>query len=104
MLLPAPVLFSITNCWPSFSDSRWPIKRAIISVAPPGGYPTTKRTGRVGYSSAEADPIDAIAEIPIANRQIAVRREAMQFLPDGRLRRASVLVELTKGGVVTNKA
>ncbi len=37
MLLPAPGLFSITNCWPNRSESRWPIKRARISVAPPAG-------------------------------------------------------------------
>jgi hypothetical protein len=48
MLLPAPGLFSITNCWPSRSESRWPIRRAMMSVAPPGGYPTTHFTGRVG--------------------------------------------------------
>ena len=48
MLLPAPGLFSITNCWPSFSDRRWPISRAMMSVEPPGGYPTTHFTGRVG--------------------------------------------------------
>jgi hypothetical protein len=45
-----------------------------------------------------------MAEMPMALRQIAVRREAMQFLPDGHLQRASVLVELTMQGVVTNKA
>jgi hypothetical protein len=29
-------------------ESRWPISRAMMSVAPPGGYPTTHLTGRVG--------------------------------------------------------
>jgi len=47
MLLPAPGLFSMMNCWPSRSDNRWLIRRAMISVAPPGGYPTTQRTDRV---------------------------------------------------------
>src|SRR5262245_7226613 len=54
MLLPAPGLFSTTNCWPSRSDSRWPTSRASTSVGPPAGKPTTSRTGRVGYSSASA--------------------------------------------------
>ena len=33
---------------------RWPTTRAVISAAAPAGNPTTTRTGRVGYSSADA--------------------------------------------------
>src|SRR6516165_7197785 len=30
------------------------MRRAVMSVGPPGGNPTIQRTGRVGYSSADA--------------------------------------------------
>ena len=36
-LVLAPGRFSMMNCWPSRSDSRWPIRRATMSVVPPGG-------------------------------------------------------------------
>src|SRR5215510_4008488 len=36
-LLLAPGRFSITNCWPSRSDSHWPIRRAMMSVPTSGG-------------------------------------------------------------------
>ena len=48
MVLPAPGRFSMTSCWPSRSDNHCPMSRAVMSVPPPGGNPTTKRTGRVG--------------------------------------------------------
>jgi hypothetical protein len=35
MLLPAPVRFSTTNCWPSRCDSHWLMRRAQMSVGPP---------------------------------------------------------------------
>jgi len=47
-LLPAPGLFSMTNCWPRRSDSHWPIRRAMMSVDPPAANGTTMRTGRAG--------------------------------------------------------
>ena len=50
-------------------------------------------------------PIETIAEMPIAIRQIAVRREVMQFFslkPDSEVRFPSV--ELTSARVLTNKA
>ena len=31
VVVPAPGRFSMTNCWPSRSDSHWPIRRAIMS-------------------------------------------------------------------------
>src|SRR5262249_60816233 len=48
ILLPAPGRFSMMNGWPSRADKYWPIKRAIMSLPPPAGKPTTMRTGRVG--------------------------------------------------------
>src|SRR5262245_46736317 len=48
MLVPAPGRFSMMNCWPRRSVSHWPIRRAVMSTDPPGGKPTTIRTGRVG--------------------------------------------------------
>src|SRR5215472_17079922 len=35
-LLAAPGRFSMTNCWPSRSDSHCPIRRAMMSVPPAG--------------------------------------------------------------------
>src|SRR5215471_16415099 len=54
MLPPAPGLFSMMNCWPNRSDSRWPIRRAVMSVAPAEPKGTMSRTGRVGYACARA--------------------------------------------------
>jgi len=48
ILVPAPGRFSMTKGWPSRSDSHWPISRARMSNAPPGGTGTTIRTGRAG--------------------------------------------------------
>src|SRR5262245_56160362 len=54
MMLFAPGRLSITNCWPSRSDSHWPIRRAVMSPAPAGAIGTIRRTGRVGESCAFA--------------------------------------------------
>src|SRR5262249_61516141 len=48
MLVAAPGLFSTMNGWPSRSDSHCPIKRAAMSVGPPGANPTRICTGREG--------------------------------------------------------
>ena len=45
---PAPVLFSITICWPSARDTGSPVNRARKSVPPPAASMTTTRTGRLG--------------------------------------------------------
>src|ERR1700744_2264982 len=52
MLPPAPPIFSTYNCWPRLSESFCEMIRAITSVGPPTGKPTTTRTGRVGYPAA----------------------------------------------------
>ena len=44
----APGRFSMTNGWPSRSDSHWPIRRAAMSAGPPAAKGATTRTGRVG--------------------------------------------------------
>src|SRR5262245_51778755 len=48
ILLAAPGRLSMTNGWPSRSDGHWPMRRAMISAAPPAAKPTTMRTGRDG--------------------------------------------------------
>ncbi|MND08779.1 hypothetical protein D3C83_316490 [compost metagenome] len=45
MLPLAPGLFSMRNCWPRRSVRKSPIRRAMMSVAPPAGKPTTMRAG-----------------------------------------------------------
>src|SRR5262245_48543415 len=49
MLVVAPGRFSTTYCWPRYSESFGVSRRAMMSVPPPGGKPTSTRTGRVGY-------------------------------------------------------
>jgi len=41
-------MFSMTICWPSDCDMLSWMMRAIASVAPPGGYGTTRVIGRLG--------------------------------------------------------
>jgi hypothetical protein len=48
MLLPAPVLFSITNGLPSRSANPCPVRRATMSLPPPALKPTINRTDRDG--------------------------------------------------------
>src|SRR6266853_1570738 len=49
-----PGRFSTTTGWPSASPSLGASTRAIVSVAPPGGLGTSRRTGRVGYCAEAA--------------------------------------------------
>src|SRR6516164_7734221 len=35
MLVPAPVWFSMMNCWPTRSDNHCPVSRATMSAEPP---------------------------------------------------------------------
>ena len=50
MLPPAPGRVSMMNCWPSFSDRNWPIRRAVMSEALPAAWPTIilHRASRIG--------------------------------------------------------
>ena len=48
----APARFSITTGWLQRSLMRWPTKRAMRSVGPPGGNGTMMRIGAVGKISA----------------------------------------------------
>jgi hypothetical protein len=52
ILVPAPGRFSITNCWASRSDSHWPIRRAMMSLPPPGG--NAHRPRRIGLRPRDA--------------------------------------------------
>src|SRR5690606_8694779 len=61
MVLFAPGLFSTTNVLPIFSDSSDEIRRAMVSLEPPGAMPTVIRTGLLGYSSAMA--LNVMADI-----------------------------------------
>ena len=45
---PAPGRLSMTTCWPQASVSFWPMKRARMSVLPPGVNGTISLTGLVG--------------------------------------------------------
>src|SRR5712672_684842 len=54
MFPPAPGLASTMTGWPIRSVSHWPMMRARMSDALPGGNPMIRRTGRVGYACALA--------------------------------------------------
>src|SRR5262245_45944547 len=71
----------MTNCWPSRSDSDWPIRRAMMSVAPPGAKPTMMRTGRVGYACAQANREMAGSAAAPAARCRKFRRGSFIFEP-----------------------
>src|SRR3977135_3025895 len=45
-------MFSTKNCWPRLSESRCATRRAMTSVGPPAGNPTTTFTERFGYPCA----------------------------------------------------
>src|SRR5262245_4750335 len=50
----APGRLSISTCRPRTSLSLLASGRAAPSAAPPGGHPTTSRTGLLGYVCAKA--------------------------------------------------
>src|SRR5262245_64815491 len=82
MLAPAPGRFSITTCWPQTSDSRAPMVRAMMSVAPPGTNGTIRRTKRVGHAwanVARTPRLETRAEA--ADEPSKQRRLIMAFLP-----------------------
>src|SRR5262245_35497845 len=54
MLPPAPPRLSTTTCCPQTSVNFWPSRRAIVSVAAPGGNGTMMRIGRPGYCCSAA--------------------------------------------------
>ena len=53
-LEPAPGRLSTMTPWPSTRVSGSLIVRAMMSAAPPGAKPTTRRIGLVGYDCADA--------------------------------------------------
>src|SRR5712671_92922 len=69
-------MFSTKNCWPRLSESFCATRRAMTSVGPPGGNPTTTRTGRFGYPCANdgAAPVSSnmAARIPCKTGIVAL--------------------------------
>src|SRR6476660_9376274 len=84
----APARFSITTGWPQCSLMRWPTKRAIRSVGPPGGNGTMMRIGRFGKFAAALGSDCAAADAIVAASAIATRpkrsmlRALVEFHPD----------------------
>src|SRR5262249_42706392 len=75
-------IFSMMKGLPSRSESHCPMGRAIVSVAPPGGNPTTIRTGRVGYACALArDDISGSTAAPAPRRRSRRRQSFIAPLP-----------------------
>src|SRR6266702_7391976 len=93
MLPPAPGLFSITTDWPQTSCRRLPIRRAVMSVEPPGGNGTTMRTDRCGQSAPAArDGRMGGAAMAAAARPTKRRRFSMDALPPGVIARLARVV------------
>src|SRR5690242_7333479 len=69
----APARFSITTGWPQRSLMRWPTKRAMRSVGPPGGNGTMIRMGRFGKFVAVSGSDCAAAGKSKAANAIAAR-------------------------------
>src|SRR6266849_5313349 len=69
MLLPAPVRFSTTNCWPKSAPTFCASTRAAISPDAPGPKPMMIRTGRTGSRSAAA--VEIGVRLAIANATAA---------------------------------
>src|SRR5881628_4036886 len=74
-----PGRFSTTTAWPTSSESRWPMTRAEISGAPPGGIGTISLIGREGYCADEA------AEKRAANTRAVKRLGAILMGPPASL-------------------
>ena len=73
---PAPPLFSTTNGCPSASWSLCAMERARMSVDPPGGKGTTRRTGRRGQSAAARTP--PAASVTSAAATFSAQRRAAE--------------------------
>src|SRR6267143_1968431 len=78
---PAPGLLSTMTPWPSARVSGSLIVRAMMSAAPPGAKPTTRRIGLVGYVRGElgggtvhdhAAVLEDVAVIGVAQRDVRV--------------------------------
>ena len=81
----APARFSITTGWPQRSLMRWPTKRAMMSVGPPGGNGTMMRIGAVRKSSRRSDcaaagTIAAASAIAASAKREHVRPQS-SFIP-----------------------
>src|SRR2546423_850712 len=77
---PAPVMFSITICWPRISLNRAARMRASVSTGPPAAYGTTMVTARVGQSCALAMRGASRSTIPATALQIILRMSSSRGL------------------------
>src|SRR5688572_11302029 len=66
----APGRFSTTTDWPRLSVRPGAICRAMMSVAPPGANPTSRRTGLEGYCV----PCAVAAQLTIASARASAKR------------------------------
>src|SRR5947208_2752136 len=84
----APARFSITTGWPQCSLMRWPTKRAMRSVGPPGGNGTMMRIGRLGKFAAAPGPdcaatgAMAAASAIVTNAKRSTWRLLVELHPD----------------------
>src|SRR5262245_23410657 len=66
----APARFSTTTGWPQVSVSRCATVRDVISVPPPGGYGTSRRTGRDGYGACAAAVSVAVTSAAVTSSAV----------------------------------
>src|SRR6185295_8147546 len=103
MLLAAPGLFSMTTGWPSRSESHGAMMRETMSAPPPGGKPTTQRSGRDGQVCACARPETAgSASVAPASERNLRRGNGMVFslhLGAGEFHHLAPLVDLAGEGL-----
>src|SRR3954452_15865585 len=78
----APARFSITTGWPQCSLMRWPTKRAMRSVGPPGGNGTMMRIGRLGKFAAalESDCAATGADAAMNATNASTKRSTLRTL------------------------
>src|SRR5688572_33371524 len=68
---PAPPRLSAIICWPSAGESFSAMRRATVSVPPPGAFGTMMRMGLVGYCCACA--IEQVTQIPTTTDKTVIR-------------------------------
>src|SRR4051812_4759026 len=76
----APARLSMIDDWPHASVNFWPIKRMIVSPAPPGENGTMMRIGFDGYDCVGA--VCATAALLEAAIRIAAKRRACEVVGD----------------------
>src|SRR6185503_6445512 len=84
---PAPPRFSITTCWFQICESFSPSSRAEMSVAPPGGNGTMKRTGFCGQDCACAQERTRPSSKPTSVFMISILQRQGEDQTHGKRRR-----------------